>query len=241
MKKLTILSFGAGQDSTALFIKAAFDVSFRNQFEIEDFAVVMSDTGNEHDETYAHLVVMMKLAKKLNIPFFLLSGDLDRTSRDLNMSPLEAIDLGVVTGYHTEAWKGLEENWARLSNVGSVAYPKTCTGNLKIDPIYRFLEQYVGDRYDLPKARKGASGRWSPKKAIPTFAEKYGKIQVMIGIARGEENRVDTGENARPSRMSRLHRLDGRDHRDPGPAAFELHLLSLPFTDRAPLGLAPIS
>ncbi len=55
MQDLTILSFGAGQDSTTLLKLYKHDLSFRNKYAPGDFLVVMSDTGNEHHETYLHV------------------------------------------------------------------------------------------------------------------------------------------------------------------------------------------
>lgn len=52
---LTLLSFGAGQDSTAILLKLIHDADFRTKYAPQDLIVVFSDTGDEHDETYAHL------------------------------------------------------------------------------------------------------------------------------------------------------------------------------------------
>lgn len=51
---LTILSFGAGQDSTALLYKIILDKDFRNEYAPNDLVVIMADTKNEHDKTIAH-------------------------------------------------------------------------------------------------------------------------------------------------------------------------------------------
>lgn len=50
-KHLTVLSYGGGQDSTALILKVIHDESFRAKYIPGDFIVVMADTGNEHKET----------------------------------------------------------------------------------------------------------------------------------------------------------------------------------------------
>jgi 3'-phosphoadenosine 5'-phosphosulfate sulfotransferase (PAPS reductase)/FAD synthetase len=168
MKKLTILSFGGGQDSTAILYKAVYDKSFRNKYAPEDLIVVMSDTGNEHDETYDHVGEIGDLCYKNNIPFFFLDNNSDLFSK---------------------SWKGgLIPFYERGNRVGSKCFPKTCTDNLKIKPIYNFVDTYVYNTYSLTR-----HGR---KSGIKEFASKYGKIDVLIGIAKAEEKRASTNDES---------------------------------------------
>ena len=44
-----------------------------------------------------------------------------------------------------------------------------------------FLESYIGQQYNLPIRKK---------QALTLFAKKYGKIHVLVGIAKGEEKRM---------------------------------------------------
>lgn len=198
---LTIQTFGGGQDSTTILEKLIFDKDFRGKYAPDHLVVVMSDTGNEHDyekdlrfNTYRHTAEMMKLAKSKGIPMFLLTADLNKAAGKMGLSVLEATYLGVVTGYHTEAWSSLTEHWVRIGMIGSVVFDKSCTSNLKIEPIYRFLEEYIGNTFGITAAKKGPTGRWSKKTAIQEFEKRNGKIRALVGIARNEESRVKTGD-----------------------------------------------
>jgi len=64
-------------------------------------------------------------------------------------------------------------------------FPKTCTDRLKIQPIYKFLEFWLSERYGV---------QYGKKKGIREFAVTRGKINMMIGIAKGEERRVSDPE-----------------------------------------------
>lgn len=188
---LTVLSFGGGQDSTTILLKLAFDLDFRKAYAPGRLLVVMSDTGNEHPATYSHVLAMMKLAKENAIEFILLSGDLVKTAANLGVTPTEALTLGVVIGYHSSSWSTLTDQWELKNTIGSFAFPKSCTDNLKVQPIYRFLEQWIGKEFGLAAAtRSEKTGNWKPKRALPAFAAANGKVRVLIGIAKGEEKRV---------------------------------------------------
>lgn len=168
MAKLTVLSFGGGQDSTAILYKIIYDDAFRLHYIKGDFIVVMADTGNEHDETNRHTVAVKKLCESRKIPFYFITGDM---------------------GYTSQSWsKGLVEFYAAGNRIGSKAFPKTCTDNLKIKPIYNFLEEYVHRIYHTHK--------YGRKRAIKEFADEYGKIDVILGIAAGEERRASSNEES---------------------------------------------
>ncbi len=206
MAKLTVLSFGAGQDSTALLYHTVYSAEFRVQAGIESFIVVMSDTGNEHPETYEHIKEVETFCIQNMIPFYFLPSN---------------------SAYRPESWReGLIGFYERTKTVGSKAFKKTCTDNLKIKPIYNFLNNYVIDWYNLeeeivsrfgPKTRDKyeelqANGDLTTmrisflakKDGLVLFSEKYGKIDMMIGIAAGEETRVaeDTEETPLWARKS---------------------------------------
>lgn len=158
--RLTVLSFGGGQDSTALLELYINDAAFRRKYAPNDFMVVMSDTGDEYPETYEHVARVRERCASKGIEFHLLTSDL---------------------GYHSPSWLSLTHFFRTKGTIGSKTYPKTCTDRLKIQPIYRFLEQWLSDKYGVPCNRK---------KGIRAFAATYGRIQVMLGIAKGEERRV---------------------------------------------------
>jgi len=159
--KLVVLSYGVGQDSTCILLKIINDQAFKKKYiGSAKFIVITADTGNEHPDTYRYLEKMKVLLKKRHIPYYFLTPD---------------------QGYHSEAWPDLKSFYRRTHTVGSKAFPKTCTDNLKIKVIYRFLDEWIEKNYGFPSGRK---------KGIKEFAKEYGKIDVILGIARSEEKRV---------------------------------------------------
>lgn len=160
--KLTVVSDGSGQDSATIIFKLGLDKEFRAKYAPNDLIVLFSDTGNEHEYTYTYRKeVLIPFMKKHNINHISITNDM---------------------GFHGTTWQSLTHQWS-LNNptVGSVAYPKTCTHNLKLVPQYRFIEKYLSDIYKTNFGRK---------KAYKEFANNYGKIKWIIGIAKGEEKRV---------------------------------------------------
>lgn len=191
MAKLTVLSFGAGQDSTALLMKYLCDQDFKFKYARKDFIVVMSDTGDEHPHTYKHVEAIRALCHKYSVAFYFITP---------------------IMGYHPKTWQGLRQ-WMELKNgLQAKSFPKSCTDNLKIKPIYNFLEYYVHERYaysmspekilDQNVYNRMPNRGFSPeyhaknpeksvrKNALKEFARIYGKIDVIIGIADGEQGRV---------------------------------------------------
>lgn len=161
---LTVLSMGLGQDSTTILLKIIHDKEFKARFAPEKLLVLFSDTGNEHPFTYQYRdEVIIPLCKTHNIEYITISSDM---------------------GYHTKGWKGLTHKWSygNRPTIGSVAYPKSCTHQLKLMPQYNFLEEWIIKNYDLPQSER--------KRAYIFFAKYFGKIRWLVGIAKGEENRV---------------------------------------------------
>lgn len=182
MSKLTVHSNGAGQDSKAILVKLIHDPVFRKKYAPNDLIVVTSDTGNEHQETAEEIEIMRQMCMDACIPFFFI----DCHSK-----------------YFTGDWRGGYINFLRSGNrIGSKAFPKTCTDKLKIQPIYKFLEDYVHETYSTEQ-----HGR---KSALKEFAKTHGKIDVLIGIAKGEEKRVadpDTGPKWMQESINRVYPL----------------------------------
>jgi 3'-phosphoadenosine 5'-phosphosulfate sulfotransferase (PAPS reductase)/FAD synthetase len=167
-KKLTVLSYGGGQDSTALLLKAIHDNDFISKYISGDFLVVMADTGNEHQETIEYRAEIEKLCKARGIDFMFIDLDYNYTS---------------------PSWRGgLVKFYEDGNRIGSKAYPKTCTDKLKIIPIYNFLDEYIHAKYNTAKV-----GR---KAAIKEFKAGGGTIDVLLGIAKGEEVRASTDEES---------------------------------------------
>jgi 3'-phosphoadenosine 5'-phosphosulfate sulfotransferase (PAPS reductase)/FAD synthetase len=158
--KLTVLSFGGGQDSSALLEMYLDDPDFREKYAPEDFLCIMSNTGDEFDPTLEHVAEMQKKCDQAGVEFVFLTSDM---------------------GYHSESWKSLRHFYRLKDAIGSKAYPKTCTDRLKIQPIYRYLEEWLGKRYGVKTGQK---------IGFREFAMRFGKIRMMIGIAAGEEGRV---------------------------------------------------
>ena len=168
MARLTVLSFGGGQDSYAILLKLIKDKKYRKKYAPNELIVLMADTGNEHDDTYILVDKASQLCKDNNIFFQLIDNNTD---------------------YFPKTWQGgLIEFYERGNRVGSKCFPKTCTDNLKIKPIYKFLDQYIYHKYGMFK--------YGRKEAIKEFTQKYGKIDVLIGIARKEEKRASTNEES---------------------------------------------
>ena len=194
---LTTLSFGGGQDSTAILLKLIYDKQFRAKMVPGDLVVVMSDTGNEHPETYRHTLKMLRLAKEHGVEMFVLTSSIARTALEMETTPEIAAELGVVEGYHSESWSDFVGHYDRTREIPGISLKKSCTHNLKILPLHRFLEQFVGRKYGIPAETKGPTGRLSGKKAIPEFARRYGRIVTMIGISKGEEKRAQSDDKGR--------------------------------------------
>ncbi|MDD3476611.1 MAG: hypothetical protein PHI38_07055, partial [Sulfurimonas sp.] len=120
-KQLTVLSYGGGQDSTTILFKIIYDKEFRAKFAPNDLLVLMADTGNEHDFTYQYINdVIIPLCKEHKIDFEFITNDM---------------------GYHLEGWKSLTHKWkvGNRPTIGSLAYPKSCTHQLKLQPQYKYV------------------------------------------------------------------------------------------------------
>jgi|TARA_R100000687_G_scaffold82859_2_gene83600 hypothetical protein len=170
--RLTVLSFGGGQDSSALLELYLDDPEFRCRYAPRDFLVVMSDTGDEFEQTYEHVANVQRRCEEAGVEFVFLTADM---------------------GYHSESWQSLRHFYRTHGAIGSKAYPKTCTDRLKVQPIYRFLEHWVSERYGVVRGRK---------RGLIDFAARHGKIRMLIGIAKGEERRAAPAD-ANPNKWFR--------------------------------------
>ncbi|GGA92598.1 hypothetical protein [Puia dinghuensis] len=162
---ITILSFGAGQDSTTILYRIVRDPVFRKAYVKGKLVVIMSDTGDEHDYTYRHVSYIEKFCKRHHIEFYFLRPK---------------------GGYHPNGCNGLIPWLKKNKCIMSKAFPKTCTDNLKIKPIYNFLDEYVG---------RNIYGRHIPfskskKGFLKCYAKQHGKIRVLIGISAEEKGRI---------------------------------------------------
>lgn len=220
-KGLTVLSYGAGQDSTAILFKLWKDPEWRKKYVGDGhLLVIMSDTGNEHPETYKHVEFTKHFCRHEGIEFYFITKYM---------------------GYHSHSWQSLIEKYKSNTTIGSHTYPKSCTVQLKIDVLYKFLNTYVGtalgpsletrneaikqiselkaQKKAIQSIRDSASTKkrkeinaqiealrpltmdpMEDKRALKDYAKKYGKIKVLIGFAKGEETRI-SGDEAYPPWM----------------------------------------
>lgn len=185
---LTVLSFGGGQDSTAILYKLLFDLDYRKQYAPGKLIVVIADTGNEHDATVQHIKFVQDLCRAHQVEFYFIDSNSD---------------------YYTGDWRGGLINYYEAGNrIGSKAYPKTCTDKLKIQPIYKFLDGWIYKNYPEVKealkptlvakieANPGKEFEILKKAGLKTFAGIHGKIDILLGIAKGEEKRASTNEES---------------------------------------------
>lgn len=197
MSRLTILSYGGGQDSTTLLYKYVNDPDFKQKYAPNKFMVIMADTGNEHKQTDWYVEYIKGYCKQHNIPFY---------------------HIGSYSDFFLDGWKGgLVAFMEKNNRVPSKAFPKSCTDQLKIRPIYKFLDEFIFKRSQAirdvvtaqitdPKKQKVLDNIVSrnpfaqphafpitKKRSIKAYAKLYGKIDVLIGIAKGEESRIAKG------------------------------------------------
>lgn len=165
---LFVVSVGAGQDSTAAVYRLGLDPAFRQKYAGNArILCVMAAVGDEHADTDAHVPVLEAFCKAHDMEFVHITFDM---------------------GFHRGAWaKGLRAFYESKNTIGSAAFPKTCTDNLKISVIYRFLAWYIA------KNIFGDESLADRKTSLYLYEAAYGKLQVFIGIAFGEESRVDDG------------------------------------------------
>ncbi len=156
---LAILSNGFGQDSTAMTYMMAHDEVFRARYAPGRLIVLGSDTGSEHEETYEHVRFLRGFCEEHGIEFEFLTNDL---------------------GYHNPKWLSLEEFYTAGDRIGSKSYPKSCSAQLKLGPIYRRLERLLADDYGVVHGRK---------RGLYEYVALSGKkIRVLIVIWNGVVN-----------------------------------------------------
>lgn len=166
-ESLCLLSLGGGQDSTALLIKLLEDAEYRRYRAPGRLLIVMSDTGDEHPQTLEHVGRMRRLCEVRGVEFHFL-------------------DAG--GPYHSDAWSDLISHYRRNDTVGSKAFPKSCSSNLKVQVIYRFLEDLLARDYGVRHGKKAGLYDYVALTGEP--------IRVLLGIAAGEEKRLAKDDSA---------------------------------------------
>lgn len=129
LNRPTVVMFcGGGQDSHALIYQYVYEPMFRERYVGDaHFLIVMSDTGDEHDDFYAETLPQLReFCGQQGIEFYFVTSDM---------------------GYHSEAWSSLMGQMRRNDNVMGVAFPKSCTDQLKIQVSYRFVADWMRHAY----------------------------------------------------------------------------------------------
>jgi hypothetical protein len=165
--ELTVLSLGAGQQSTYLMHLAHHDAAFRERFIGRTYVVAIAATLSEKPATNEHIERLRTIAAARGVLFFYLTPDL---------------------GFHTGNWRlGVNGARAATSTIGSVAFPSTCSVSTKIAPFYKWLASFVAERY---------ATRHRDYRALLEFAERYGKIRVQLGFSAEETHRFSSVPDA---------------------------------------------
>lgn len=166
--RLTVLSYGGGQETTYFVYRILQDPDFYAEHIKGDLVIVGSDTGNEHPHTYDTVREVQKLCCGKGIPFYWVTADM---------------------GFHSESWKSLTHQYQKNRTIGSARFMQVCTDNLKIKVVDNFVEQYIKDRYGVVGNRK---------RAYYNFREKFGKIRLILGFSFEESSRTSKGAKLDP-------------------------------------------
>ncbi|MFG1594183.1 hypothetical protein [Halobacteriovorax sp. CON-3] len=166
---LAVVSHGGGQDSTYESLRIFNSDIYRNKnYRDKNLVFVFSDTGNEKHKTYQNVSRQHKMATDRGYEFHVLSEH---------------------SGYHTESWKTLLHQMFKNSTL-PMPGQKSCTDNLKVKPIYRFLNAYCRSKITGAKLEFNKEED-TGKPWIQKYVELSGeKIEVFIGFSKGEEIRA---------------------------------------------------
>lgn len=161
--RLTVISNGLGQDSSAVIYKLGLDARFRRRVAPGDVLAVHSDTGDEYPEVYQHRDRIATWCAGRGIPFVSLSPDSEWFSPS---------NRG-----------GVVEKSRRYGTVPSVHHVRSCTPSFKTDPFYRFLAAHLRDEY--------AVGGSSIPATLSRFASRFGRVRILVGFTADEAGRVE--------------------------------------------------
>ncbi len=169
---LSVLSLGAGQESTALALLLLKDPEFREKWSPGRYLCVMSDTGDEHPETYENVERLRDLYERHGEEFHFLEAG---------------------SRWHSDSWPDLLTFYRRGDRIGSKSFPKSCSQQLKIAVIYRFLEEMLANDYGVSLGNK---------RGFREFMALVGeKITVMIGLSAEEAERRLAKDDKAPKWM----------------------------------------
>src|SRR5687768_13873206 len=135
--RLTVVSNGLGQDSTAIIYRVGLDAAFRQRYAPHDVLVLHSDTGDEYPEVYAHRDRMAAWCREQGIPFVSLPQD---------------------SRWHTPSNRGGLVGKSRLyGTVPSIHHPRSCTPSFKTEPFYAYLADYIREAYGIGGKTRSAT------------------------------------------------------------------------------------
>jgi 3'-phosphoadenosine 5'-phosphosulfate sulfotransferase (PAPS reductase)/FAD synthetase len=180
IKPLIVISHGMGTDSSTIL------EIFRNHPEIKnayipedaDVLVIFSDLGIEFPETYKEIPHQKKIAKELGWAFVHLTSDM---------------------GFHPKYIESekraptIYDWWKNAKSIGMVSGDKRCTDRWKINPIWSYVSDWIDNKYGFHVNTPNNS-----KKALYEYTKRAKKkIKVIIGFAKGEEDRAKRAREAK--------------------------------------------
>lgn len=166
---LTVVSFGAGQDTIYFVHRILTDRSFYDKHIQGRLLIVGSDTGEEHPHTYEAIErIKVWCAGNDDVEFHWVTPDM---------------------GFHPRTWQSLSGQYRLNKSVGSAAFLQTCTDNLKVKVVDNFVEDWIKREYGYTSTRK---------KAYSDFFVDHGKIRLILGFASAEESRTSNGNKFDP-------------------------------------------
>ena len=166
--EVTVLSFGAGQDSTALLHRLHYDPTWRAKYAPGRLIVVISDTGDEHPETLLHVERVRAICRERGLEFTHITPDM---------------------GYHPKNWRTLMTQLYANDNLLGTGLTRSCTENLKLVPLRRYVADWLSREYGLPNQRE--RGKFYTGKVFRAYGEATGqRVRILIGITAGEETRM---------------------------------------------------
>lgn len=155
---------------TALGYMLHYEPEVRERYAPGRLLTLSSDTGNEHPETKEHVRYLEAFYASAAEHFEHITAD---------------------GGYHTSKWRSLEHFYSSGNRIGSKSFPRSCTWQLKIAPLYKRLEQILARDYGVAEGNKRGFYEYVAMTGRP--------IRVLIGFTAEEAaRRIDPDEKVPP-------------------------------------------
>ena len=193
---LTVFSLGAGQDSEYGFFQI-WDKDFQAKYiKNNNLIIVFSHTGQEKERppnytseylfTYEGLKYLQDYFDQhvYELPFkayfFVLT-------HPTTAPKLDKYGIRSITHYYSDlqlfndSWASIDTNYKKNSTIGMLhSKSRACTLNLKIMPIYRFLDCFIAYHYGFTEDKK---------RNIIKFAKYHRKIKMLVFFSAEEKSR----------------------------------------------------